>query len=280
MKNIIKLTFTALIILLGINTSFAINWCNNLKESDFNNISKEIIKSNSWNSEAFLVSKDWRTGFVINCEIPKYYFNQIKYSKITFSNNWENYIYNTKDEKWDNTIVKDWELIENDNWIWRATISYDWKEYAYLSAINWSNYHIIKNWKKIEWYEQTFYPKFSHIDNSFSFIWLKNWTYYLVINWEENKVYFASLYEYNEDWNIEYEGRAYKVSYKKTNNKEVNIKPELKSKIDSLVLKSSIVKLNKLNNTLSKIDLNSKKYSKYKDILEYLKESINEKLNK
>jgi hypothetical protein len=68
------------------------------------------------------------------------------------------------------------------------------------------------------------------------------------------------------------------VSYKKINNEKVNIKPVLKNKIDSIISKSSTIKLNKLNYKLSKIDLNNKKYAKYKDVLEYLKESINKKL--
>ena len=217
---------------------------------------------------------NWISSFTYrkNDQMYKYYNWKTywPFKNISFIDWWSKWI----------VIVK-----ENDNW---KFIEVEWKEYK----IDWYFWNFKDLWEK--WFAYTYkkytkdhdileyinvnwndiYWPFSFIDwysvDWINLIWDNKLSIYYIKYWNNSK-HIAKHWDYYE-WYIEI------INLDKKTKPKINSK--LKNKIDSLVSKSSIVKLTKLNNTLSKIDLNSKKYSKYKDILEYLKESINEKLNK
>ncbi len=253
----------------------------------------------NWTLMRYLKDWDWNTWNrfqTIWWKTYKYIRNSEE--NIEFINLGENWVWKRYKENNNEYLEVNWKVYwpyENIRDIINLKKSWIWISYR-----NDSGTYIEVQWK-------TYWPLNLKRDYILESLW-DNWFYftydkeenkyndsYVNINWEVYWPYsrISRVSDFKENWILvkykDYnQSNAWKEVYKTfiinsdkiVNKKTYNIKPVLKNKIDSLISKSSTTKLNKLNYQLSKIDLNNKKYAKYKDILEYLKESIDEKLNK
>lgn len=285
MKTILKFILMISLLFLSINISNALDLENNTDNQWKITFEKKII-NNDWTTDIFQI----KTKAVSHLILDNYFIKNWEVIDIIKSSSpWLKIreYWNVFYIKWHDKIVVNWNVYWPYKLIWEITFSNDYKNFAfpiiteikYLKSYEYSDYHkefikvsghINNKWRLIiNWKESTTiynkswtYPqvKYSETINKFD-IWLDEFWYKIDLEWR---------YVLKKDY------KRYLKEKLESNKKISNIT----DKIDSLISKSSTIKLNKLNYQLSKIDLNNKKYAKYKDILEYLKESIDEKLNK
>lgn len=258
-----------------------------------------VVKKDNWN---LAIINDWK-------EI-EWNFNNISLIRdLKFSPDWNSFVYWARLDNWKEIIIKDWKEIwaEFKN-VSNPIFSSDWKNFSYIAEKDNWKIVVIKNGEQIWWdYISVDNLIFSPDWNNFIFIAEPiSWKKVMIKNWEEVVLDYEYSFiddpTFSSDWKcfaytvIEdyWKNFIVKEFFDNNNNNNNNLDNEkeiLKNKIinkdwkgiinsvDNLVKKNSNQKLKLVLNKINKLDLNSKKYLKYKDIFEYLELIINEKIN-
>jgi len=276
-----------------------------------NKLNNELVVSDNWIYIIWDRDKDWKVILNYNWKIIKTNFFNI--DKILISKEWDYFwglISSKKDWQY-NKLMKNWKIILDltkflKDWLYWFRISEEWKLYGYIlqddksyliidnnlieikkwlslkaelgiisniiNYWNWKFFWILieKNWEKKVLY--IYDSKTDKIRYSKKYLFIYNLSYinwYLFFNWwteNNNCVYVYDLVEYNL-W------KDYLSEYQKLKSNKVFIRKYFKiiKKINWLISKLSFEKLKKMNEKLAKIDLNDKKYMKHKDLIFYIK---------
>ena len=251
--------------------------------------------STDWTSFSYIARKNWK-WFIIKDWIKSENYEIIK--DIIYSPKWNILAYIAR-KNWKWFSIKNWKKSKSYENITYHTFSPDWNEYTYIAKKKWERIYV-KNWKESMKYDIVSEIKYSPNSKSFTFIAKRKWKYIVNKDWEiVNEYDYVNNFEYSPSWESFFyttnlnnkwfivSGICWKNTIKLTATKEEQnnyivqkIKKEIgKTKtwkkyiklIDNFINKASIKKIEKLANKVSKIDLNNKELSKYKDLLIYLK---------
>ena len=158
---------------------------------------------------------------------------------------------------WKEFIVKDGIESKRYDYIWNIKYSPNWKNFAFIAKKDWKNI-IVKDFTEINKYENISETLFQYSPDwkEFTFVAEEKWKRFLVKE-------------------VCSENNSIQNNLTKAKNSLKNTKFEKYVKIiDKVFLKFSNEKILKLSKKLEKLDFNSKKVKKYKDLLVYIKAKI------
>jgi len=230
------------------------------------------------------IYKDWKIFIKNWAKIEIKWITAIKYTE----NNSEYFYYNWK-KYWPYKSVS----IYNWKTKWLVLVKYEdnklyveiqWKDY-YIDWANvdyidlWDDWFAIKYEKHFKDYEKEYYLNINWINywpyDSLDNSWLKTlWNNKLLIyslEWWTNLLYINRHWDYYI-WKYEI------IDISNKNKINTPLSEKTKNQIDKLILNLHTDKLNKINIKLEKIDLKNQKYNKQKNLIEYIKLKIKQKL--
>lgn len=233
------------------------------------------------------LEENWKT-FVEKNGIKSDKYDYWYIQNLTYSKDWKNYAYETINSLWNFVVIKNWKEINKYKESLKPMFSSDWESFSFNVHKDWKNI-LIKDWKEINKYKRIYSYIYSPYWKSFSFI--ANKTVYkniIVKDWKEIDKYenvYSLMYLPNSQ-NISF---VAKIRWKEViiqeicdNSKNNSIEKKLNIyknklpkkvvlKLENIITKLSKEKLTKVYKKIEKIDLENKKYAKYKDILIYIK---------